>query len=626
MQSIPPLTLIPVEWGGGFRPFPDYILVGQINLHKSQECAASLVRHIDKRWDYFRINRNGILSSAQVELNRDPNRYGAHKDGKPLSVTEWKAQEKIKLTEARRQQSQEELVASSAVPSSYGAGNGTRKRSGSRSRRTSRGRTRRLTSSRTSRRGRGRAGSNTPNESVSAGTSSAAAADSHSRSKARRSRSGGRRRSRNGRSGGRSRGRSTTAGKANCQPKTATVRVPQKGPLNVKTPRLAKRNLRDKGQLPRRRGPDKINLDKSNSSIDSDSLPEISDEFAPEAITLPQLDGFMSDISTSDGAPSTIDDEINNSTIHYAQSNPMDEIEVPNSSEFRPNLASTQNGEENQDGSTPSNINMPHLDAWLRGIRNAPPIDGSTPPDPDRQHSQSSNSPDPPATGSGEAGNPVPTPLGESWVGPPLSRNEAEAQRPSANLSKNIWDKQMQEYEDKFGVSPSAFLYALQEPCVFLQRVVNISGATVIMDPEADTVRAAIVCSTHLNVWPAPEFCTGDMVTCILKTKKHGEIYVVSLYCDGDEQPIPDKLKLLHGKARREGKELLVLGDLNAHSSALWNSKKTDARGVAWENFVFDKGLRVLNRGDKFTFIGPTGQSIIDVNMATPKVADMVQH
>ena len=214
------------------------------------------------------------------------------------------------------------------------------------------------------------------------------------------------------RSGGRSRGRSTTAGKANCQPKTATVRVPQKGPLNVKTPRLAKRNLRDKGQLPRRRGPDKINLDKSNSSIDSDSLPEISDEFAPEAITLPQLDGFLSDISTSDGAPSTIDDEINNSTIHYAQSNPMDEIEVPNSSEFRPNLASTQNGEENQDGSTPPNINMPHLDAWLRGIRNAPPIDGSTPPDPDRQHSQSSNSPDHPATGSGEAGHPVPTPLG----------------------------------------------------------------------------------------------------------------------------------------------------------------------------------------------------------------------
>ena len=114
--------------GRGFKPFPDYIMVGQINLHKSQECAASLVRHIDKRWDYFRINRNGILSSAQVELNRDPNRYGAHKDGKPLSVSEWKTQEKAKLIEKRRQQAQEELIASSITPSSSGAGASTRSR------------------------------------------------------------------------------------------------------------------------------------------------------------------------------------------------------------------------------------------------------------------------------------------------------------------------------------------------------------------------------------------------------------------------------------------------------------------------------------------------------------------
>ena len=33
------------------------------------------------------------------------------------------------------------------------------------------------------------------------------------------------------------------------------------------------------------------------------------------------------------------------------------------------------------------------------------------------------------------------------------------------------------------------------------------------MDPNADVVGAAIICSTHLNVWPVPEFCSGDMVT-----------------------------------------------------------------------------------------------------------------
>ena len=53
---------------------------------------------------------------------------------------------------------------------------------------------------------------------------------------------------------------------------------------------------------------------------------------------------------------------------------------------------------------------------------------------------------------------------------------------------------------ERHGVSPSAFMYAVQEPCVFMQKIINISGATVIMDSKAEVVRAAIVCSTHLNM------------------------------------------------------------------------------------------------------------------------------
>ena len=184
----------------------------------------------------------------------------------------------------------------------------------------------------------------------------------------------------------------------------------------------------------------------------------------------------------------------------------------------------------------------------------------------------------------------------------------------------------VQESEEKFGISPSAFLYAVQEPCVFMQRAINIQGATMIMDPKAETVRAAIVCSTHLDIWPSPEFCSGDMVTCLLKTKKHGEIYVVSLYCDIELKPVPDMLKALQIRARKERKQLLILGDLNSHSSACWNSKDTNLRGKVWEKFISDKGLRVLNQGDKFTYISSTGQSIIDVTLATPGVAGLIKH
>ena len=68
------------------------------------------------------------------------------------------------------------------------------------------------------------------------------------------------------------------------------------------------------------------------------------------------------------------------------------------------------------------------------------------------------------------------------------------------------------------------------------------------------------------------------------------------------------------------------MGDLNSHSNACWGSKQTDARGKAWESFICDKGLRVLNRGDRFTYLPAQGQTIIDVTLATPGVADLVMH
>ena len=168
---------------------------------------------------------------------------------------------------------------------------------------------------------------------------------------------------------------------------------------------------------------------------------------------------------------------------------------------------------------------------------------------------------------------------------PPLNLTS----RPSLDMTRGEGQGLSQEdVIEQYGISPSAYLYAVQEPCVFLQKIINISGATVIMDSKAEVVRAAIVCSTHLNMWPAREFCSGDMVTAILKTKKHGEIYVVSLYCDIELKPVPDLLKALQTRARKEKKQLLILGDVNSHSSACWNSKSTNARGKVWEKFISD--------------------------------------
>ena len=55
-----------------FVRFPDYVLCGSLNLHKSPENAASLAKYLANQWRYLRINKEGVISSKQLEINRDP--------------------------------------------------------------------------------------------------------------------------------------------------------------------------------------------------------------------------------------------------------------------------------------------------------------------------------------------------------------------------------------------------------------------------------------------------------------------------------------------------------------------------------------------------------------------------
>ena len=171
---------------------------------------------------------------------------------------------------------------------------------------------------------------------------------------------------------------------------------------------------------------------------------------------------------------------------------------------------------------------------------------------------------------------------------------------------------------------PSGYLYGLLEPSIIHDKVVNMGGAEAIFDKNVpnDQVRAALIFNSQLHIWEVPDFCNRDMATGLLTGTKLGDIYVVALYCHQDLPAVPRKFRQLAALAKTENRELLVLSDLNAHSQAFWGGKDTNTRGRKWEEFLERQGqLSVLNKGDKFTFVTGKGQSIIDVTLATPKVA-----
>ena len=575
----------------GLSRFPDYILCCQLNLHKSPECAAALAKYIDRQWDYLRVNHNGVISSKQLEINRNPDAFGGRKDGKPLTVSEWEKLQKGK-NELRLSKLAELERNPQSKPGARGTGRG---RPRGRGNNRGRGRTPRGRGSNSTSRGRGRGSGRGANSTTPRGTRSIS-----------RGRATGRRVSERDTGGPqpdplqtsqpshnynlrKTRSPSTKSPSGNSTP-------PKK--QTIRAPRLARRNLRDKGQLPRRRGPDKPPKPTNTPPQVAQPPPAnpgasllIEDEVVSNELynSLLQVDGNISDFTDTE---SDVDDITPN-----VQKLPV----TPNG--FQPNFQSTQIDSTLVSGSASDSedqqVELVGLDSMLREIRNEiPPI------------------------------SPLPPTLGDAHDTTTEENSCPTTPQPENNFpsQNSILDSARARTEEQFGVSPSAFLVAVQEPCTFLQRVVNISGATVIMDSKADVIRAAFICSVHLDIWPDTEFCSGDMVTCLLKTKRYGEIYVVSLYCDAEEQPIPEKLRALLNKARRENKEVLVMGDLNAHSYACWNSKKTDTRGRAWEKLISDKGLRVLNRGDKFTFIASTGQTIVDVCMATPGLAKLARH
>ena len=125
----------------GLKRFPDYVLCGQINLHKSPECAAALAKYIDKQWDFLRINHNGIISSKQLEINRNPEAHGGRKDGKPLTVAEWETiQKENNELKLKKLVAAEKASTTRPRSRSRSGARGTRGRARGSSRRGSRGR------------------------------------------------------------------------------------------------------------------------------------------------------------------------------------------------------------------------------------------------------------------------------------------------------------------------------------------------------------------------------------------------------------------------------------------------------------------------------------------------------
>ena len=190
--------------------------------------------------------------------------------------------------------------------------------------------------------------------------------------------------------------------------------------------------------------------------------------------------------------------------------------------------------------------------------------------------------------------------------------------------------------------TPDAFIVGLQEFSwnSHSKQITHLKGHLIHADKSAKPgPRAAILASKNMQVWGVPKYTNRDTATVmwLVEGAPFRKVYFVSSYHQdtSNEQdparkkpvidPIIEKL-LVHSE--REGSQVVILADTNAHSS-LWNMPRTNARGVEFERMVADRHLHVLNKGgveDSWTWSGMRDgeirKTILDVSFCTPGIAE----
>ena len=199
----------------------------------------------------------------------------------------------------------------------------------------------------------------------------------------------------------------------------------------------------------------------------------------------------------------------------------------------------------------------------------------------------------------------------------------------------------LQEVHDFVRMQNKPVVVALQEPHINQSGQISVlpdSGMIFYRNIDPGVPRAAIYHTPDVPLTPHNQYMCGDMATALWQTNDHtlGVVMVVSLYVEGrakkkpGEKPkpiLPPNFKALVGYCLRRHYQILVLGDLNAHS-VCWGEYETDPRGEYMENYFIQRGFDILNRGQRphvFTYYRANAHSIIDVSLCTSLLSAYVK-
>ena len=128
--------------------------------------------------------------------------------------------------------------------------------------------------------------------------------------------------------------------------------------------------------------------------------------------------------------------------------------------------------------------------------------------------------------------------------------------------------------------------------------------------------RAAVVIPKDLSrsTMMLGSLCDGDTVTVRSKINKNQSIVFSSMYMDITKQVPENMVTKIAAYAEQESLPLILGIDSNAHNTA-WGHRDNNARGNTLLQAIGTNGLVICNTGNRPTFTGSRGTSIIDLTL-----------
>lgn len=172
-------------------------------------------------------------------------------------------------------------------------------------------------------------------------------------------------------------------------------------------------------------------------------------------------------------------------------------------------------------------------------------------------------------------------------------------------------------------------LALISEPYVVRSRCKGLgaSGYSVHQGARVGRTRTCIA-TKGVDFLYLQEFSSSDLTAGIMEFVVRGrptKVAVGSVYIPGDTVDPPSReVDRFVGWCERNQLPLLLGGDFNA-KHVLWGSAATDRRGRSIEQYLSANNLEVVNRGSAPTFCNGRHWSVIDVTVASPQVARMVE-